>query len=358
MVRENRSLHIFVSYRRQDDIGFIERLVDNLRTMLGQESIARDLSDLVVGQDYRTELLRQVSLSTCLLVLIGHRWIQPTAGIGRVFRFSENRLFNRNDLVRDELLTARLKGVPILPVLMDGAKLPKRNDLPKDLQFLVDLQVHRLRRDPDFSQDVKNLAEACWDLRRIAKQPLDTARLPPVPADLILPLRTLVNSANRFRKGFLSLGAGADPKQLLEQHTEGLIAADQAISKWLEYFGEESILETEEEQVGEGTLLDQTARLIQFHNLANEALEKYDADVKRFNSRSAEMSTVNREEEIKCIVAPVGEIFTVYNADPEIFPLKSRQTQENRVLRCFGTLATEHGFCLRGSEDGQDPVET
>jgi outer membrane protein TolC len=36
----------------------------------------------------------------------------------------------------------------------------------------------------------------------------------------------------------------------------------------------------------------------------------------------------------------------------DVFP------QENRVLRCFGTLATEHGFCLRGSEDDQDPVET
>lgn len=51
------------------------------------------------------------------------------------------------DYIRFELLTAHESGKKITPIIMDGVKLPSRNDFPNDLKFFADIDNVQLPED-------------------------------------------------------------------------------------------------------------------------------------------------------------------------------------------------------------------
>jgi hypothetical protein len=64
--------------------------------------------------------------STAVIVVIGRQWATIADDQGR-------RLDAAEDYVRTEVTTALSKKKPILPVLVDGARMPSRSELPADL---------------------------------------------------------------------------------------------------------------------------------------------------------------------------------------------------------------------------------
>lgn len=62
-----------------------------------------------------------------------------------------------DDWVRIEIESALKRGIPVAPVLIDGAQLPKADELPTSLADLAYRNALSVRPDPDFHPDVDRL---------------------------------------------------------------------------------------------------------------------------------------------------------------------------------------------------------
>jgi hypothetical protein len=142
---------IFISYRREDTGGDAGRLNDTLTQVLGPGRIFWDLEKIAPGKEFRNELKRVLSASNVLFALIGPRWETITDANGRP------RLFNKDDLVRMELLAGlRHKSLRVVPILLNRETLPKASDLPSVLRSVIKRNEFTIRRDR-WHQDVEEL---------------------------------------------------------------------------------------------------------------------------------------------------------------------------------------------------------
>ena len=79
--------------------------------------------------------------SAVLVALIGRQWVALTGEDGA------RRLDNPDDYVRFEVTTALQRGVRVIPVLIDGARALRRQDLPAELHKLARLNAAKLSYD-------------------------------------------------------------------------------------------------------------------------------------------------------------------------------------------------------------------
>ena len=122
---------VFVSYRRKDSEGESGRLFDDLSSHFGSESVFMDVSAIEPGRDFRKAIDQSVTTCSVLLAIIGQEWLELKDAAG--FR----RLEDPNDFVRLELASALRRDIPLIPVLVRGAKMPDADRLPPDLKELV-----------------------------------------------------------------------------------------------------------------------------------------------------------------------------------------------------------------------------
>ena len=71
------------------------------------------------------------------------------------------------DFVQAEIELAFELGVPIIPVLVDGAEMPARHQIPYSIVGFESLNATRLRPGRDFTNDIENLIGA---IRRLREQ--------------------------------------------------------------------------------------------------------------------------------------------------------------------------------------------
>jgi hypothetical protein len=88
---------------------------------------------------------------TAMVVLIGEGWADVLNEKG------ERRIDNPNDFVRFEIGRALTRGIPVLPVLIDGAGMPAVAQLPQALAPLTFLQAMPLRME-SFDEDADRIA--------------------------------------------------------------------------------------------------------------------------------------------------------------------------------------------------------
>ncbi|MGA9717512.1 MAG: toll/interleukin-1 receptor domain-containing protein [Acidobacteriaceae bacterium] len=122
---------VFVSYRRKDSEGESGRLFDDLTSHFGSESVFMDVSAIEPGRDFRKAIDQSVTTCSVLLAIIGQEWLELKDAGGR------RRLEDPNDFVRLELASALRRDIPVIPVLVRGAKMPEMDRLPPDLQELA-----------------------------------------------------------------------------------------------------------------------------------------------------------------------------------------------------------------------------
>jgi len=121
---------IFISYRRDDTQGEAGRLYDHLVQAFGQDSVFMDVTGIELGCDFRQAIHDQISTCDILLALIGKDW---SSSVGRP---GTSRLDDPKDFVRIETSAALKRGIPVVPVLLKGAKLPCEGQLPYELKEL------------------------------------------------------------------------------------------------------------------------------------------------------------------------------------------------------------------------------
>ncbi len=121
---------IFISYRRDDSEGEAGRLFDDLVKTFGEASVFMDVAAIQVGRDFRKAIDESVANCGVLLAVIGKNWLDARNEAG------ERRLDNPSDFVRLETAAALKRDIPVIPVLVHGARMPRADELPDGLKDL------------------------------------------------------------------------------------------------------------------------------------------------------------------------------------------------------------------------------
>jgi hypothetical protein len=144
---------IFINYRRTDSEGEAGRLFDDLASHFGDQSVFMDVAAIDPGRDFRKAIDQSIANCSVLLAIIGLEWLDAKdASKGR-------RLDDRNDFVRIELASALRRDIPVVPVLVRGAKMPCVDQLPEDLKELAYRNAVELTH-PRWKSDVEVLVRA------------------------------------------------------------------------------------------------------------------------------------------------------------------------------------------------------
>ena len=151
---------IFISYRRSDSQGEAGRLFDDLANHFGEQSVFMDVAAIEAGRDFRKAIEEGVAKCGVLLVMIGLEWLDAEDEAGT------RRLNDPSDFVRIETASALKRDIPVIPVLVRGARMPSAEQLPPELKELAYRNCIELTH-ARWKSDVQLLTEA---LRRLLAQ--------------------------------------------------------------------------------------------------------------------------------------------------------------------------------------------
>jgi hypothetical protein len=126
---------VFISYRRSDAAPYARLLQVQLSQHLAGAPVFMDLDSIEPGTDFLEAIKAGVESSRVLIALMGSKWLTATDKEGR------RRLDNPDDYVRFEIRQALERRARVIPVLVDGATMPRRQQLPDDLAPLARLNA-------------------------------------------------------------------------------------------------------------------------------------------------------------------------------------------------------------------------
>jgi hypothetical protein len=165
---------IMINYRREETAYPAAYLFERLATHFGKDRVFADVDSIEAGDDFAEVITAAVKSCEVQLVLIGDRWLTITDKDGR------RRLDHPEDFLRQEIEAALMRNVPVIPVLVDGARMPSADELPSSLAGLVRRQALELRPtyfDTDFERLVgvleRTLTKAQVPLERDARKATD-----------------------------------------------------------------------------------------------------------------------------------------------------------------------------------------
>ena len=115
---------IFINYRRDDSIGMAGRLHDRLAQTFGRDDLFMDVDHIPVEVDFVAHLNSQVAACDVILVVIGRNWLKAKNKTG------QRRLHQPEDFVAIEIAAALARDIRVIPILVDGARMPKESELP------------------------------------------------------------------------------------------------------------------------------------------------------------------------------------------------------------------------------------
>jgi hypothetical protein len=148
---------IFISYRRGDTQRFARRLHKVLEEEFSDEGVFLDEGGIPAGEDYVEVLRNSIKNAYVFLPLIGKDWLKIPSDDNKP------RINDREDVLRREIARALDKGITIVPVLFQNAKMPSKKNLPKDIQELVRFQGVRIRQR-SFDDDIQELFNRLDDI--------------------------------------------------------------------------------------------------------------------------------------------------------------------------------------------------
>lgn len=127
---------VFISYRRQETAWPARQLYDLLVAELGANRVFKDVDNIEPGDDFVERIQSAVGSCDVLLALIGPQWLTITDATGT------RRLDDPEDFVRIEVETALTRDdVRVIPILVDNARMPTPQQLPKGLAALTRRQA-------------------------------------------------------------------------------------------------------------------------------------------------------------------------------------------------------------------------
>lgn len=142
---------MFISYRRSLNHETAGRIAHQLKLAFGDSNVFQDL-DIQPGDDWEEILTDRITKCDVLLVLISKDWSTVEDDNGN------KRLFQEDDWVRFEVnLGLKRKECRVIPILLDGAKMPAENQLPNSIRGLTKCQAFHLGTAHSFNDDMNRL---------------------------------------------------------------------------------------------------------------------------------------------------------------------------------------------------------
>jgi hypothetical protein len=142
---------IFISYRRGESLKGAQLLAALLAKPFGARQIFLDVRGIEGGSDWQQILEREIRASDAMVALISEGWTDAKDAQGK------RRLDSPSDPVRVEIEQALKRGIPVLPVRLDGASMPNPDLLPGRMLGMMDRQA-MLFRSESVRQDVEEIA--------------------------------------------------------------------------------------------------------------------------------------------------------------------------------------------------------
>jgi uncharacterized protein YjbI with pentapeptide repeats len=181
---------VFINYRRADSDVSAGSLYDTLESRLSDLRIFMDVDDIPPGEDFGSVLRAALAETDLLIVVIGPAWLSVRNEKGL------RRLDEPGDFVALEIAEALGRQIAILPVLVQGARMPPSASLPLELQALTKYQGVELGTRT-WDRDVEGLIERLEELlaeQLLEEQPGRVARPP---------WQRLLAGVDMFRRRFI-----------------------------------------------------------------------------------------------------------------------------------------------------------
>jgi hypothetical protein len=143
---------VFICYRREESAFAARAIYDRVAQKVGRENVFLDVDNIELGVDWFDALNERVAACDALIAVIGRNWVAAD-------KDNRRRIDDPDDFVRIEIEAALKRGVRGIPVLVDGALMPKTSDLPESLRGFARRQNIEISHSR-FETDVERLTRA------------------------------------------------------------------------------------------------------------------------------------------------------------------------------------------------------
>ncbi len=208
---------IFISYRREDTAGQAGRLAEALSSRFGRGSVFMDIDTISPGADFERRINEALESCQLALIMIGQRWLTLRNLDGT------RRIDSPGDFVKQEVAAALSRpDVTVVPVLVEGAEMPKAAELPPEIASLAKFNAFDLS-NKRWQYDVAQLAQFArrydkWWWRAVFRAPRIALRVAPL---VVVAIAAIVAVA---------LASGGGPSKAAEiaacERTHGMSAAE------------------------------------------------------------------------------------------------------------------------------------
>jgi pterin-4a-carbinolamine dehydratase len=141
--KKSKMKNIFISYRRADSCE-TNRLATALKAEYGENNIFVDYQSIQGGDDWPVKIEKEINQSAVLIVMMGKNWL-----FTQDEHSGKRKIDMEGDWVRKEIITFLKRcrennDLIILPVLTNGAKMPKKEYLDPEINQLCDFNAMEL----------------------------------------------------------------------------------------------------------------------------------------------------------------------------------------------------------------------
>lgn len=143
---------IFISYRRSDSEADTWRLFEHLSKVFQEFEIFFDHHSIELGQDFSTAIDSALEEVNVMLVVINKTWLSTHDADG------VRRIDQPHDYVYREIKRALERGITLIPLLIEGAEIPKEEELPEPLKRFSKRQGIWINHKK-FAEDIMRLAK-------------------------------------------------------------------------------------------------------------------------------------------------------------------------------------------------------
>jgi hypothetical protein len=144
---------IAISYRRADSAAIAGRISDRLVAHYGEDAVFMDVDNIPFGIDFRDHIRDTLLKADVVIAVIGPNWVgRDVVGAARIAE--------ETDPVRVEIETALAQHKAVIPVLVDGARMPSDIELPPPLAAFAFLNAAEVSSGRDFRMHMDRVIDA------------------------------------------------------------------------------------------------------------------------------------------------------------------------------------------------------
>jgi hypothetical protein len=172
---------VFISYRRADTAQAASWLFNRMTEHFGQQQVIKDVDPAPYGGNLPQAIGAAVASCDVLILMIGPHWMAVT-GEG---------LHDPNDYVRLAMEAALARGILVVPVTVDGARMPVHGELPPSLASMAGqpaFQISMNNFDAESGQLIRVLDQSITERQATQLAPSPGANTFPGPQAAATPV--------------------------------------------------------------------------------------------------------------------------------------------------------------------------